>query len=331
MRNLRLVSLFALAVLPFAGCASQESFQVPVVRPAPVDLGRHDIVAVDRFAGDGAESLDIEMTTALREAVNPLTNEPDFEVVHRRDVDRMIDDMRRYPGANLDTEDSPVAKWKRAPIQIGGEVHAHCVEEQVERTQWVDPQGHVRTTFVRRAMARVDVTIQAVDSEGNSVFDRVRFDEQVGATTKAVGEDAPPIDHDALLAAARDRVVQAYLKRVMPHFDYVSVHLYVDGDLPQLQVGNGFARTGDWQSALETYQSALAAAGDETRHKALHNVGVAQLYTDRFDDARQSLKQAYALEQDDATLRQLEMVAQREQELQILEEQSQRHHAAPSR
>jgi tetratricopeptide (TPR) repeat protein len=235
--------------------------------------------------------------------------------------------MRRYPNANLDGPDSPVAKWKTAKVQVSGEVHAHRVEQTDDAERWTDPRGVPHTTFGRRAVAQVAVTIEAIESERSNVFDRVRYDEQVAAETQAVDCEPAAIDHDALLANARRRVVDRYLRRVMPHVDYVVVHLFVDGDLPGLEVGNGFARTGDWPAALDSYRTAAEmATGDlaEVRYKALHNVGVASLYTDDFEAARRALKEAYALGREPASLRQLEMVAQREQELEQLRQRNER-------
>ena len=100
------------------------------------------------------------------------------------------------------------------------------------------------------------------------------------------------------------------------------------------RTSRGFAKTGDWPAAVEAYSGAAAAATGDlegARHKALHNLGVAQLYSNQFDEARRTLQQAYALGQDDSTLGQLEMVAQRETELAALQQRSERMHATPGR
>lgn len=320
----------------FAGsCATYETLQVPVLRPAPVDIGQHSLIAVDRFTGDGSQEVAHELVAALKRARNPLTGKVDFEIVERGDVDRMVDDMRRYPKSNLgQSPDSALAKWQRARLHLTGTVHAHSVTEDVQCQERQDPKTGLHKFFVRRAQVRVDVTIEARDNENNTLFDQVRLRDGATATTKAVDEGPASIDHASLLVAARRKVIGAYLQRVLPHREWVRVHLYRDSDLPPLEVGNGLAKTGDWEEALRSYRQAVhLAQGElgELRYMGLHNSGVALLHLNRFGEARQALKEAYALSQDEPILRQLQAVAQREQEYEELQRQSQRASAEPGR
>ena len=125
-----------------AGCVSQEGSRVPVMRPVPVDLGQYEVVAVDRFSGDGCDVLAAELTKTLRSTVNPLTGASDFEVLDRRDVDRMLDNLRRTGGENWDQLAMEVLnRWKQAEILIKAEVHAHSVAEELNEDGWTDKEG----------------------------------------------------------------------------------------------------------------------------------------------------------------------------------------------
>jgi tetratricopeptide (TPR) repeat protein len=82
-------------------------------------------------------------------------------------------------------------------------------------------------------------------------------------------------------------------------------------------MGNGFAKTGSWDEALDSYQTAvdqMQRMGAETRYMALFNMGIAYEYTNQFDEARRALKEAYALEQDDMILQEIQHVSYRERE-----------------
>ncbi len=72
-----------LVILPIlVGCATQ-GIHVKVMRPAPVNLGQFEVVAVDEFGGDGSAELAEKFTLALRNALNPLTGKVEFNVVDR--------------------------------------------------------------------------------------------------------------------------------------------------------------------------------------------------------------------------------------------------------
>ena len=178
------------------------------------------------------------------------------------------------------------------------------------------------------------MTVEALGDAGRTSIDRVKFSETAGGSTQSIDEQPHAIDHKALLASARSKIIGRYLRRVTPHQAWARVQLYKESDLPQLAVGNGFARTGDWDEALSSYKSASEAAQGELAelaYMAQFNMGVALLYLNRFDESRAALKRAYALEQDQMILRQLTAVGQREDDARRLEEQSRRTSAEPGR
>lgn len=311
--------------LLLASCAStHEAFTVSVLRPAPIDLSKHELVALDRFTGESSDAFVAELRAALDGLRAPLQGARAFELVSRAEVDRMIEDIRRYPNAKLgDDPQSPLAKWKRARIQLSGAIQSENVSEDITGQAWTDKNGQEHTTFVRSAKAQFAITID-VKSRDGSLLDRTTIRETSGGATKAVDTEPNPIDHDALLVAARRQALEAYLRRIAPYEDKVRVTLFSDRDLPQLQVGNGFARIGDWNSAFESYREAQSFATGELEpvtFKAVYNQGVALLYLNRFDDARAAFKRAYVQSQDRSILEQMSAVAQRESEYEMLQDQ----------
>lgn len=315
-------------LLALASCASHESFSVSVMRPAPVDLGAYDLIAIDRFQGEGCDPFANDFAASLRASTNPVTGQKSFEIVDRRDVDRLLDDMRRYPNSNLGKDpNSPLAKWKRAPVVLAGQMTTHDVEDLVECIERPRQDEPPQKVFVRNVIARVCVTIEAKESGDGRLVDSVRVHGSARARREQIEGEPQPVDHQQLLAAARRDAMGHYLKRIVPHYRAERVQLYTDGDLPSLQIGNGFARTGDWEEALRSYQTATeSATGDkaELRYKAVYNRGVALLYLNRFADARDALKAAYAQSQDASILQTLQTIPQRERDFQVLQSQGRR-------
>ena len=201
----------------------------------------------------------------------------------------------------------------------------YMVEETLSESNWVDNDGAPHKTYSLEAVANVTAIIETTDTSSDKVFDTVKLAEVASDTSTAVDTMPQPIDHDSLLSTARKNVVQRYLRRVTPREEYVQVKLFKDGTFPQLHVGNGFARTGAWDGALQSYRDALdSMTGElaEKRYMALFNIGVALEYSNQFEEAKKVLKEAYALEQSELILSELENVGSREREYEKLLEQA---------
>lgn len=328
----RTLALTSMAFL--LGACSTESIHVKVLRPAPVNLGQYDVIAIEPFEGNGGTELANELTVALQNTKNPLTGRVDFEVLDRREIDELLDDLMGRRGTDWDQDAMEILdRWRAAEILLKGTVHEYSVVEELSELEWVDPHGYTHVTQTRECAADVLVLIEATNTEGDTIFDSVEFREVLTDSTSAVDAQPDFIDHNSLLAAARRGVVNRYLRRVIPREEYVQVHLYTDGDFPELQMGNGFAKTGSWDEALESYNNALEhmQTAPESRYMGLFNRGIALSYTNRFDEARQSLKEAYALEQDSMILRELQNVDYREREFARLLEQGRKATPKPTR
>jgi tetratricopeptide (TPR) repeat protein len=310
--------------LLLCSCATQ-GIRVPVMKPAAVNLVQFDTVAVDRFEGDGATVFSDELAAALRNSPNPLTGKPAFEVMQRRDLDRALDEIRDRHGADWDRATmQALERWRTAQIVLNGHVCQDDVRDEIADEATTDRDGRRCLVHVRRATASVRVDLQASDVEGKRVFDKTVLSGAATACTRAEHGDPPPIDHGQLRAQARAQVVAEYLQRVLPHQVFVDVALYQDKDFPDLQVGNGYAEAGNWQQALAAYRRALetmTGAAGEYRYQALYNIGVACEFSDRFDEARQALQEAYALGRDSMILAELRRTDAREQEVQRLQQQ----------
>ena len=318
------IHLASCLALLLCSCATT-GIQVPVMRPAPVNLGQFSLVAVDKFTGKGCDEVAADFSVALRDAINPLTGEADFEVLSRFDIDTMLDELQGRHSRGLEGDVAELLqKWSSAELVLKGDVGTYMVEEEVVEKQWRDQDGYFHGRMTRSCIAYISVQLTATTTDRDRIFDKVRLDDTAVASTTAIDGKPEPIDHEALLAVARQRVVDRYLRRILPHQDWVTVHLYTDGYLPGLQVGNSMARTGDWYAALESYREAHERATGELAglgYMALYNMGVAYEYTNQFDESRKALKQAYALEQDSMILGEMQRLAYREQEYGRLVEQ----------
>ncbi len=320
--RIRTISLSLLSLVLFVGCAT-ESIKVRVMRPAPVNLAQHDTIAVDMFKGEGGELLSSELILALGSTKNPMTGKVDFEVMDRREIDKVLDDLRGSGGRNQRAM-AVLDEWQNVEMHVTGEVLVYRVDETLSEKKWVDNEGVKHKDYSLKAVATVTAVIDVVNSSSDRTFDSVKFAEVASGVSTSVDTMPRPIDQAGLLEAARRKIVRRYLLRVTPREEYVQVKLFKDGDFPELHAGNGLARTGSWDGALERYHGALERMTGElaaTRYKALFNIGVALEYSNQFDAAVKFLQEAYALEQDELILREIESVGAREEEYARLMEQ----------
>lgn len=320
------LSLLALALTCLLGSCSVQGIQVPVVRPSPVDLSAYPLLAIDKWEGNGASTLAEEFGLALRNAENPATGEKGFEVMDHSEVDRLLSRMRGTRSAELDPHSQKVlARWRSVDLLIKGRIEDNKVVERVHTDILVDDKGRKMRKNTRRATARVVLHLEALDSKDQTI-DRVTLEGVAKAHTSRIEGRPKAIDPEALASQARRQLVQQYLHRVLPRRVYVRVKLYKDGKLPDLEIGNGYAQTGDWPAAQRAYEQALAMAEGklaERRYKPLFNLGVAQEYQNQFDAARESLQEAFRIEQDSMIRAEMARVNHREEEFRRLQAQSQ--------
>ena len=317
MGSVRTLCLPALLVVSSA-CSSMDRVSAVVMRPAEADLAQYELIAVDKFEGEAYDLMGSEVATAMRSARNPLTGDLAFELMERRELDEMLERVAGRPGAEWDTNvEQTMERWRRASLILRGRVLVHELESELTQGAVKVGEEKVRTQWVRSATARLSVEIEATDPASGAVMDSVRYDEEVRDAVASFDRAPSPLDGEHLLGLARNQVTQRYLNRVLPHEVRINVSLFSDGDLPDLAIGNGYARTGDWVSALERYEYALGQAtgkAESVRYKALFNSGVALQYTREFDSAKANLRDAYALSQKAIILAELERVQERERE-----------------
>lgn len=328
----RALPLSLLALL--ASCATQ-SIRVPVLKPAPVDLVSYDRIAVDRFEGEGCELFSDQLAAALGNAVNPMTGKQGFTVLHRKDIDKALDQIRDRRGDQWDKRTMEMLdQWRTAQVVLKGQMQQHQVAQEETWEKVRNSKGHDVQRRKQVVTARVTVRLEVTDLEGNRVFDSVTMTGSACATRRPDEDPRSTIDPLPLLQQARAQVVQSYLDRVLPHQEWVEVNLYTDSDFPDLQLGNGCAEVGNWTMAMEAYQRALqgmTGPHQGVRYKGLFNYGVACEFTDRFDEAKRALQEAYALGREQMILGELQRTTLREDEVRRLRTQGSRDLAQPQR
>lgn len=318
MRRRCFASPLGVCLWLLSACTSTANVQVRVLEPAVYDLGRHPLVAMDRCEGEGAEAFATAIVEALRAARDPVTGAAALELLDRRDLDRMLDDIRRRGGSDVDPDSVELLRrWQQAEVLVrcrvldDGVTTDDVAEDQVDQRT-----GETHRLFRRTAHARVGLQVEVLTGTDARLLVRETFRGEVVRETTALDTEPSAIATAPLLDEARATALQRFLAHFLPHEEVVTAVLQADDELPDLQAGNGFAANELWAEAERSYRSAAqAAVGDlsSLRWKALHNLGVACTFLAQFDAARQALSDAYALAQDAGSMQMLQLSIRRKE------------------
>lgn len=160
---------------------------------------------------------------------------------------------------------------------------------------------------IRRASAGYTVNISVFETETNRLLVSKQMDADHSAKTESTEGAPDPIDGGALLRQCRQDIADDFATAITWHEVREKVVLEDDGDLPELAMGNRFAKKGQWKDALERYQQALAKANQnnatlepETIGRANYDVALALAVSEAdFDTALELLSTAINLYPDD--------------------------------
>jgi tetratricopeptide (TPR) repeat protein len=156
------------------------------------------------------------------------------------------------------------------------------------------------------AQAKVSVSLKVLDTETGKVLAAKTMDSADQRNSKA--RDAMPNSINAaepMLASCIKNIADTFANVIAPHTITIGVELADDGDLPELERGNNFAKIGDWRQALAEYNAAVAKLpGDfstSDQAKAYYNLGVGYGYSGDLDRGIAELERSYALDPQDRT------------------------------
>ena len=142
-----------------------------------------------------------------------------------------------------------------------------------------------------------------------------------GKTPEKAGIDNA--DRRRLFAACRADIVRAIERMIVPYTERVFVSFETDKKMPELENGFRMVQAGNWDSAVDVFQEAIRTYSNSPEiHKAYYNLGLSRMYSDRFDEARAALQEAYARKSSGKYRNAILELERRKEEKRRLEEQT---------
>lgn len=302
-----------LAVLVVAGCAP--SMMVPVTRPAEINLRGINKIAIGEIRGDGGQIVSDLLTSKLFESGK-------FEVVDRANLNRIMQEHSLNLGGAVDEKTAAqLGKLVGAAVLVFGNISTFKYEMKPSKGDpWKDKQGGSHQTHYKKGIARMTATIQVVGLTTGTVLAAKTISKQSEESKSKDNEWPEDPDRDAIVGAAVDETVSAFIKMIAPYTDYVNVTFAKnDSKLPELEKGVNFAKAGQWSDALEQFK---AASAKDPMHQGAHwNLGLAYEYTNQFDKAEEAFKTANKIASCDKCVTEIGNVRRLAAERKKLEEQ----------
>ncbi len=308
----------ALLMTIIAVACSSSSILIPVTRPAEINLKGFDKIAIGEIRGRGSRQLSDELTIALFESQK-------FEVLDRQHLDRVLAEHKLSLSGLMD--ESTAVKMGQligTAALIFGNITEYDYSEQLKHKDDTDKKsGKTTRRYERKGTAKVTATLQVVDLSTGKIIAISKLDKAKSASKRSSGQKPAKIDRNRLFSQCRENIVQRFMRKIAPYTEKVSVSFATDDKMPELKQGYNMAKIGNWQAATESFQAAVAKYkyGKVPVDKAYYDLGLAYMYTDRFDEARQNFKMAYKIRAEGKYERALKKLQQRIEEKRRLQEQ----------
>ena len=313
-------NLIVSAALACAACGTV-SVRVPVMKPAEINMAPYSSVAIGGMTGNA----DRPMTDSLEEA---LVNTQRFTVVDRQHMDKVLRELQL---SSTDLADPNAAaklgKVVTAGALIFGDVQ-NQFREQPSESHYKDDKGVQHTWHEIKGEANVRATFKIVDVSTGKLIIAKTYEERRSDTNRALDKRPDPIDRLSLERAARQAVIDRFMKAIVPHQEFMYASFQKDGDIPQLEGGIGWAERGDWKKAQDTFNGAAQDAEKNVKLKAAQiakcywNLGLSYEYAGDYDKADAMINKAYTLSNDKDMLAELDNIKRLQADAAKLAEQT---------
>ncbi len=299
--------LFALTVLGLAATACTPTVRVTRWKPAEIPTRSGTRVAVLPMSGNDADQLNGEIQRAISEGQF-------FELVDR-EVAAQVTAEQRMIIEGLAKNDGSVQMGGvlAAQLLLAGSANVSYNEDvQQSRstcTRYVNgkAQNYPCTRYTRTGRVRYTANLKVVDTSTSRSIPRnyTKADDDRESSTDSV---PPAIDSERLIANCRAAVVRDFMKVIAPYPVTEEIELVKDGDVPQLEQGNAFAKQNNWAAAAQRYGEAVALVSGgvrekfskpEVRAKAFYALGLSLVMQGNYADGVEQLRQASNLAPED--------------------------------
>lgn len=263
-----------LSLLFVAGCAP--GVRVPIVRPAEVSLAGIKSVAVADIEGSEGRALSDLLSQKLFESRY-------FEVLDRQFTRTLIREHNLDLSGAIDGRTSArFDKLLGSSALIFGRSHGQYRQVTEMGKPYDCKKDKKCREFRKIGQGRVETSLRVVDLETGRILAIKSYVDEASETTRDVDRWPYDVDEARLMAGILDKTARRFMRMIVPYTEYVYVK-FADSDLPEMKAGIASAQSGQWVNAATRFQNAVNA--NQQDGDAWYNLGLALMYTNRFDEA----------------------------------------------
>lgn len=310
------VILFAVLMLGlFCGTTSM---MISVKRPAEINLQGFkqiavgDITAADRRNRNHANDIADEITAKLFASGQ-------FDVLDRQNLKRIIEEQKLSISGLVDEKSAAeLGKVLGATAFIFGRVTNDNYKEDVTKGDvTVSKKDSSKHQLISRGgKYNLTVNLRVIDIETAKILVVRNFSAEFTDRKTADNKQPAQIDKNMLFLRCVSSVTDQFMKVVAPYDVNVRATFQKDKNLPELESAISFFKIGEWEDGLGLLTKASEKPGLETKvkAKAYYNLGLAQMYSSKYDESMENLKKAIALVPDSKTYNNAFLTAKSEKE-----------------
>jgi len=279
------------------GCATT-SMMITVTRPAEINLKGFDKIAigdiVDPSGNVSKHSKDIsdEITTTLFTSGK-------YEVLDRAHIDNVIKEHKLGMSGLVDENTaSELGKFIGAAVLVFGRIQTDKYDEETSKGKpWTDKQGKSHQSYYREGVYSLSVNLKVVDILTSKILAIKTLSTGYKKSTSADNTYAPEIDKNPLYRSCVNDISGQFMRLVAPYDVQVKATFQTDKMLPEVDQAITQFKIGEWDEGLALLEKSTHKTGLEPKvqAKAYYDLGLAQLYTSKYDDALNNFKKAMSL------------------------------------
>jgi tetratricopeptide (TPR) repeat protein len=295
---LKYIAMLPLLVAIMNGCATK-ALRLDVTRPAEINLKNFNKIAigdiVDRNEQKSSHSSDIadKITSALFESKK-------YEVLDRQHIGTLMKEHNlTVSGLVNEKTAAELGEFIGAAVLVFGRIQTDDYNEEITKgSGWTDKKGNYHQTVTREGQYKLTVHLSVVDMKTAKLLAVKDIPAVDKASTSADNKMPEKIDSDLLYTNCLNKITGNFMKMVAPYKVSVVARFLKDSNLPELDKALTQFGIDEWDNGISLLEAATQKEGlkPNIKAKAFYNLGLAQMYTGKNDEAIENFKKATSLD-----------------------------------